>query len=383
MTAARRLLPVFALLAVAGIVGAAHCPFCMDERGPTLVGDFDQALLVVYGHFGKADDGGEGFERSSDFIIEQVLKSHDIVKGKKSVRVPKAIDRAGSKFLLFCDVYKDKVDPYRGLEVQAGSDLLKYLSGAMALKNKSNPERLRYCFDFLNSPELEVSLDAYREYARADYKDYKDMSKSLPPDTIAGWLRDEKTPPYRYGLYASLLGHCGNSTHGELLRAMIDDPEKRKGSGIDGLIAGYVMLEPQKGWQYVQSFFEDTQKPFLMRYAALRTTRFLWEQRPDLIEKPALVKGVVMLLEHPDMADFAIEDLRKWQRWELTKQVLGLFGQKSHSTPIVQKAILRFALQSPDPAAAEFVRAQRKRDAEWVNDTEELLKLESPPPSAK
>jgi hypothetical protein len=365
------LLAAFALLAVT--LPTTACPFCMDERGPTLVGDFDQALLVVYGHFGKAQENG------ADFVIEQVLKAHDIVKGKTTVQVPKVVNRPNSKFLLFCDVYKDRIDPYRGLEVESGSELLKYLTGAMSLKTKTMPERLRYCFDFLNSPEIEVSLDAYREYARADYKDYKDIAKKLPADTIAAWLQDDKTAPYRYGLYASLLGHCGGVKHGELLRAMIDDPEKRKGSGIDGLIAGYVMLEPQKGWAYVQSFFDDTQKPFLMRYAALRTVRFLWDQRPDLVEKSTLVNGVVSLLRHPDMADFAIEDLRKWKRWELTNQVLDLFGQKTHATPIVQKAILRFALQSPEPAAAQFVRLQRQRDAEWVNDTEELLKLEAPP----
>jgi len=378
MTRSSRVTAALALLALlACTLPAPSCPFCMDERGPTLVGDFDQALLVIYGHFGKVHD--DGFDKSSDFAIEQVLKSHDIVKGKDTVRLPKAIERPGSKFLLFCDVYKDRIDPYRGIEVSAGSELLKYLTGAMNLKTKTAADRLRYCFDFLNSPEVEVSLDAYREYARADYKDYKDMAKSLPPDTIAGWLQDEKTPPYRYGLYASLLGHCGGAKHAALLRSMIDDPEKRKGSGIDGLVAGYVMLEPKQGWEYVLTYLNDTQKPFLMRYAALRTVRFLWDQRPDLVEKGTLVKGVVALLNHPDMADFAIEDLRKWQRWELTGQVLDLFNQKTHSTPIVQKAILRFALQSPEPAAAAFVRAQRQRDAEWVSDTEELLKLETTP----
>lgn len=382
MTRSHRLIALAALMALlAWSLPALACPFCMDERGPTLVGDFDQALLVIYGHFGKAK--GEGFERNGEFVIEQVLKSNDIIKGKNVVDLPKYVDRPGSKFLLFCDVYKDRIDPYRGVEAQAGSELLKYVSGAMTVKGKTAPERLRYCFDFLNSPEIEVSLDAYREYARADYKDYKDMAVKLPPDTIAGWLEDEKTPPYRYGLYASLLGHCGGPKHASLLRSMIDDPEKRKGSGIDGLIAGYIMLEPVEGWKYLRTYFDDEKKPFLMRYAALRTVRFLWDQRPDLVDKGTLIKGIVQLLHHTDMADFAIEDLRKWQRWEMTGQVLGLFTQKSHSTPIVQKAVLRFALQSPDPAAREFVRAQRQRDPEWVNDTEELLKLEAPPPATK
>ena len=50
----------------------------------------------------------------------------------------------------------------------------------MALSKAPLGERLRLCFDFLNSTDLEVSMDAYREFARADYNDYKGMAKALP-----------------------------------------------------------------------------------------------------------------------------------------------------------------------------------------------------------
>src|SRR4051794_19957430 len=211
-------LAVLALLAVAA--PASTCPFCAEERGPTLVGDFDQATLVIYGQFTKARATGGFGEGESDFTIEQVLKSNELIEGKKVVTLPKFIERPKTKYLLFCDVYKGKLDPYRGVEVAPDSDLVKYLTGAMKLKSQGVGDRLRYCFDFLNSPEIDVSLDAYREFARADYKDYKEMARKLPADTIAGWLQDEKTPAYRYGLYASLLGHCGNSKHAEVLLGM-------------------------------------------------------------------------------------------------------------------------------------------------------------------
>ena len=83
-------------------------------------------------------------------------------------------------------------------------------------------------------------IDAYREFAQAPYDDYKDMASALPADTIVGWLESPKTAPYRYGLYASLLGHAGGKQpekYGKVLKGMIDDPEKRKGSGIDRLPA--------------------------------------------------------------------------------------------------------------------------------------------------
>jgi len=355
------------------------CPFCSEERGPTLVGDFNQAAMVLLGTFSNPVLGKGGLEDgTTDFTIEQVLKSNDIIKNKKVITLPRYLPNPKkNKFVVFCDVYKGSIDPYRGVEVQPNSDLVKYLTGAVAVKEKSSADRLRYCFDFLNSAEFDVAIDAYREFAKADYKEYKDMAKNLPPDTIAGWLKDPMTPPYRYGLYASLMGHCGKEAHGKLLRSMIDDPEKRKGSGIDGLLAAYIMLEPKEGWTYLTNLLKDGNQEFLLRYAGLRTLRFFWDQRPDLIPQKGLVDGMSMILSQSDMADFAIEDLRKWHQWQLTDNILDLYGKKTHYVPVIKRAILRFALQSPQTSAATFVREQRKRDADWVKDTEELLKLEN------
>lgn len=366
-----------ALLAwLASAPAASTCPFCSEERGPTLVGDFAQASMVLFGHMGN-NKLNSGTDIVTEFVIEQVLKPHEAVKDKKAITLMRNIPPTKSKFILFCDVYKGTIDPYRGVEIQPNSDMVKYLVGAVQFKDKGAAERLRYCFEYLNNPEYEIAIDAYREFAKADYKDYMGMAKKLPADLIAGWLKDPKTPPFRYGLYASLLGHAGNSEHAKLLKSMIDDPEKRKGSGIDGLLAGYVMLEPKQGWQYVRDLLKDTQQEFLMRYACLRTVRFLWDQRPDLVDRKELAAGLALILEQPDMADFGIEDLRKYKRWEETNHVLDLFGKKSHDIPVVKRSILRFALQSPQPRAVEFVKQQRTRDQEWVKDVEELLKLET------
>src|SRR3989442_10049293 len=102
-----------------------------------------------------------------------------------------------------------------------------YLKGALAIKDEKMPKRLRFFFDYLDNADTEVSNDAYKEFANADYKDYHDMAKSLPADKVAKWLQDPETPSFRYGLYASMLGHCGTDKHAELLRKMLDDPQKR------------------------------------------------------------------------------------------------------------------------------------------------------------
>jgi len=229
---------------------ARSCPFC-SMQGQTLIGDVNQASMVLYGTFtnAKLDASGDLGQGSTDLVIEVVIKTHEVLGDKKVLTMPRYVpaDKNNNvKFLVFCDVFKGKIDPYRGVPVPADSDMVKYIQGALAAKDKNIGERLRYCFDYLQSPELEVSLDAYREFARASYDEYRGMAKALPAEKIAGWLSDPKTPPYRYGLYASLLGHCGNLEHAKLLHKMLTDG-RRQSSGVDGIMAGYVMLLHKEG----------------------------------------------------------------------------------------------------------------------------------------
>src|SRR6185437_5633800 len=215
-------------------------------------------------------------------------------------------------------------------------------------------------------------------------KDYQDMAKSLPAERVAKWLEDPKTPAFRYGLYASMLGHCGNAKHAELLRKLLDDPAKRLGSGVDGMLAGYVMLKPKEGWAYTRDILKDGKKEFMLRYAALRTVRFLWDSRPDLVSKKERTAGMGLLLDQSDIADLAVDDMRKRDCWDMANRVLSLRDTKAYKEiPIVRRAVLRYALSCKGNAVATaYVAEQRKQDAQMVADAEELLKLEQTPPTS-
>jgi hypothetical protein len=73
----------------------------------------------------------------------------------------------------------------------------------------------------------------------------------------------------------------------------------------------------------------------------------------------------------------AVEDLRRWQVWDLTSDVLTLYGKKGFDAPIVRQAILRYALSCPstDTAASAFVAERRKEDPNLVKDAEDALKF--------
>lgn len=392
----RRLIPLaIALPALALLISfAPACPFC-GMQGPTLTGEVAQAKLVLYGQLTNAKEQANG-DGTTDLLVDTVIKNEmagkndDPLRNNKTAKGTVRLDRylpplgEGDKYryLIYCDYFRGKIDPYRVVPVKDG-DMAKYLLGALEHKDASISKRLRFFFDFLDSPDLEISNDAYKEFGNADYKDYKDMAKGLPATRVAGWLKDEKTPAFRYGLYASMLGHCGKPEHAGLLRKMLDDPAKRLGSGVDGMLAGYVMLKPKEGWDYTYDILNDGKKEFMVRYAALRAVRFLWDSRPDLVSQKELKGGMCVLLDQNDIADLAIDDLRKRQCWDMTDRVLGLRTSKSYEIPIVRRAILRFALGCKDKnkGAASYVDEQRKKDAQMVADAEELLKLEQMPAS--
>ena len=202
-------------------------------------------------------------------------------------------------------------------------------------------------------------------------------------EKLVKWLHDRETPTYRFGLYGYLLGLFGKPEDGEVLLELLNDPQRGLISGIDGVLAGLVTLKPKEGWQYVVGILSDPSKEVIRRYAALRTARFFWDYRSDIIARPELLKGVVCLLDQSDVADFAIDDLRKWQQWQYTDKILELYDKKGYDVPIIRRAIVRYALSCPNtyPKVAPFLAELRRTNPSLVKDVEELLKLETPAPA--
>jgi len=363
------------------------CPFC-NMSGTTLTGEVDQASMVLFGTLTNANPNPrEGApDGTTDLVIEKVVKNNDKLNNRKVLTLPRYLppipDGGKYRFLVFIDIFKGKIDPYRGIAVKADCDMAGYLKGALEVKDQKIDKRLRFFFDYLDNADSEISTDAYKEFANAGYNDYKDMARTLPAERIAGWLKDPKTAGFRYGLYGSMLGHCGKEEHASLLRGLLDDPEHKLSSGVDGVMAGYVMLKPKEGIEYLKGILKDPSKAFLERYAALKAARFFWEYRDDLISKKDLSEVMAPLLKMKDIADLAIDDYRKWHCWEMTERILALQKEPVYSVNVVKRSMLRFALSAKgQPAADQYVAAQRKKDPQGVADVEELLKLDSAPPA--
>jgi hypothetical protein len=394
-----------ALAVAAALAGrAAACPFC-SAQGQTLSGEVTQADFIVLGEVKNAKrDPSEFGKGTTELHVQSVVKPHPYLDGKKVLLLPRVIDAAAAdnKYLVFCSLYSNnaefsasavastaalanfsayQLDPYRGEPVKADSKLPQYLKGALEVRQKDTITRLRYFFDYLDAADLVIGSDAYMEFGNADYKDVRELSKALPADRLLKWLKDPSTPASRYGLYGMMLGHCGRAEHAAALRGLLDDSTKLYSSGLDGLLAGYLMLDPKGGWEYLNALLRDPNKEFPVRYAGLKVLRFVWEFRPDLAKGDEVLAGMRQLASQADIADLPIEDLRKWERWDLTDDVLKLGKQESHAAvPIIKRAVLRFALSAApkSKAAGEYVETARKEDPERVKLVEEMLRDEQP-----
>jgi hypothetical protein len=315
----------------------------------------------------------------TDLVILDVLKGADLAAGTKTVEleghVPIKDANHPPRLVIFAEVQKRKLEVSRVVEVSPAAT--NYLKNLTKFVGQDRQALLRYCFDFLEHPARDLATDAYLEIEGSQDSELRRFAVQLPPDRLRSWLRDKSLPLPRVGLYALLLGHCGTARDADLLRQLIQD-HGGKGSSyhIERLWCGHTLLQPREGWAHVHGALQDPNRDFTVRYAALRSVRFFHESRPDVIGRTEVLQTVAAVLNDPEMADFAVEDLRRWREWQLTDHVLSLAARKSHDVPVVRRAVLRYALQCPDPHAARFVAAWRRDDPKGLADTEEHLRLE-------
>ncbi len=405
----------FALSLVVGTVGVAQaCPFC-NAQGQTLSGEFQSADMIVVATLKSSERDLEDFTRNRALLsIDKVVKPHPAFDTATTLMlnryIPKASTGPEPQLLLFCYVNSDPldvpmatvfsslhiaqyrnayVDAYRGDELKPDSLLPDYLEKSRKLVDKPMPERLAFYFNYLEIQDLFISTDAFTEWGYSDYKDVRVVAEKLDPAILLKWLKDPNTLGSRLGLYGMLLGHCGKKEQAEELKKLISDPSNLYSMGLDGLMAGYVLLDPVAGWKHVVSLLADDKKDFTTRYAALRTVRFFQEYRQDVIPEADRLAAFRLLVEQEDIADLAIDDLRKYRCWSETEFVLKFGNEESHKIGIVKRSILKFAIaaaQTGNKTAVAHVEAARKEDPERVKLAEDLIREELLPlekPEAK
>jgi hypothetical protein len=372
------LLPLFAAPV------AQACTYCdpSNLRLQTLRQEARNSKFVVVGTL--ANPRLVGDNGATDLNVEHVPKD-DVARGKqRTLTLPRWVPVDAKKpprVLVFFDVYEGKLDPFRAVTLR-GTAVPDYLKAALALDDRDRVASLLFYFRHLDSPDPDVASDAFLEFAKATDQEIGVVGPKLDSAKLRKLLADPKTPSERLGVFAFLLGACGNRNDAQVLAGMIDKPEERNSAALSGLLGGLIEMRPEDGWKRVVVILDDPRRPYRDKLAALGTVRFFHAYRPAENRK-AILAGMSAVVARGDMADMAIEDLRRWQWWDQTRQILSQYNEPTHSAPLVKNSILRYALTCPNADATAFVKAVEAKEPVAVREVRESLEFERSPPTKK
>lgn len=372
------------LLVLATGAGAHACTYCdpSNQKRQTFRQEARTSKFVVIGTLANPRlVGDQGY---TDLAVEHVVKDDPALGRRKTLTLSRwtPVDpKKPPRVLVFFDVYDGKLDPFRGVTLR-GTGLAEYLKGGLDLDDRDRVASLLYYFRFLDSPDPDVAADAFLEFAKATDREIGAVGPKLDPAKVRKLLADPKTPPERLGVFAFLLGACGTKADADTLAALLSKNDERTSAALSGILGGYIEMRPDDGFKRAVALVTDDKRPYQDKLAALGTLRFFQAYKPAELRKPVLA-GMAAVVSRGDMADMAIEDLRRWKWWDLTGHILAQYGKPTHSAPLVKNAILRYALTCPDADAAAFVKAERARDPALVREVEESLEFERPTPPKK
>jgi hypothetical protein len=338
--------------------------------------------IIMFGTLANARKGPD--QGSTDLVITRTIKTDPVLKGRKTVRIPRYIPIQDPKnppsYLVFADVVDGKPDIYKG--IPGKRSLVEYVEGAMAIDGKDRVKLMRYCFGYLEHENRAIAWDAFGEFIKSTDPDIRRASRLLSADKLRRWLQDEHTERIRARLYGFLLAGCGTREDADLLRKVIEQRMKQDGMPqIDGILSGYTLLSPKEGWAYTCELLKDPKRPFPVRFGALRAVRYLHNSKSNVVTEKEILSAIGHALGQTDMADIPIDYLRLWKSWQLTGQVLALFDKKGFDIPIIRRSIVRYALQCTEGQAVRFIADLRKADPTLVEEVEESLKPDAKPTS--
>jgi hypothetical protein len=375
-----RWIVVVVALAIVADRPARACTFCggLASR-QTLRQHFQRATYIAYGQLANPRFDPNGGRGSTELRVGRVLKSDPAIGNRELVLLPRYLPVIGNTppdYLVFCVLADGKLDPLHG--VPASAAVVEYVLGAAKLDEKNVAVRLGYAFKFLDAADPIVAGDAFLEFARASDVELVKARAALDPAKLRHLMTAASTAPEKLGVFAMLLGLSGGRADAELLAGFLRQPlSDRVRENLGGFLAGLTILDPAAGWSAIEGVLDDPRKPFDQRLAAIGTVRFFQATR-EAEAKPHVLRCYRGLLAGGDLADLAVDDLRRWGWWDLTAEVLKYFERPSHSAPVVRRAIVRYALQCPGDEAKQFVAGVRRTDPQLVARVEDFLQLYNP-----
>lgn len=357
------------------------CPFC-DAPSTTFSEQLSQAQSVVLVKWNGANkpDPLTFTNGSTTFKALEIYKHKavEIAKNQDVTMPHYQSGESGDLFWMLGSVTEGKHN--WAPPVPMSRECWEYIIKAPS-RDANTSERLKYYLNFLEHSDPEIAIDAYGEFAGSPYSALVAIKDRLPREKILGWLQNPETTPTRRGLYGLMLGLCGTDAEKRYLEEQVLLQTEDIRFGIDGMMAGYVLLAGDAGMKKLADIkLKDPATVSSEVFATMQLMRFLWEYTDGEVSKDLLKSSMRMLLNHPQYASLALVDLARWKDWEITSQIEKQYNTGIYADPYVKQSVIRFLLSASEdktmPESAELKQAKaflaklRKEDPETVKTVE-------------
>ena len=327
----------------------AACSFCTSGADkPTLREIVGRSGVILVGRAGVATINPDGSDPYTEFVPATAIKG----KSRGAIKLRRYLpgnEGQSQKLIVFAKSADSLADPELILPATEG---LQRVVGELTVSPAES--KLAFAFTHLDDADAAVRADSFAEFARATDAEVLAAKGNFDPAKPRKLLAEGDAN--RAGVFAVLLGHCARPGDAAFLESLLD----KAGPSTGGVLAGLTLADSKRGWGRIRATATDPKRSYAERFAAVNAARFVRRCRPK--EQAEATALALALLDVPELADAAVEDLREWKCWDATPQVLRAAHAPTHQGRLVKRAFVRFALASPDPLAKAYVAEVRRAD---------------------
>lgn len=369
--------PLVGLLAAVVVLGPAAslalaCPFC-SAVSQTIRQEMEVMDAVVIAESTPTSLRNEE-------TGEVLLKVVKVLKGDEHVKPDSALSvvyygkvEPGRRFML------SGVDPpnLQWSVVPLNAESEAYVLAVTKLPDDAL-ERLKFFQNYLQHEDPMLTRDSYDEFAITPYPVVQSLKPFMNHDQLVQWIQDPEMPADRKRLYLTMLGVCGTAADVPMLEKMINSTQPSARSGLDALLACYLLLAGEDGLQLVDKLFlANHQAPYADTYAAIMAIRFHGTET-DKIPRSRLVQSLHHVLDRKDLADLVIPDLARWGDWSQIDRLVKLFIEADEDNNWIRVPVVNYLRACPQPEAEAALEKLKEIDPESVRRASSFFSVPIP-----
>lgn len=286
------------------------------------------------------------------------FREAEFSSGPGSLPIPKELSEEEQQELSEAKLKEE--DILWGVPISISQRGAKYLRKVLELD--APIERARFVIDYLEDPDPTLSEDAYNEIAITSYEDLKRLEDDLPREKFLNWIQDKKVSSSHRRQYLTLLGICGTEADLPLLKELILSVRENgiARNSLDATMACYLLLAGEDGLDLaIDEFLANPEAEYMNVYSVITALRF-HGTAANVIPKQKLAEALARMLDEPLYADLIIDDLVRWEYWEVDEKLKELFAQTEDRW--LRMPIFKYFYMNPKPQADKTLEELKELD---------------------